>query len=397
LAIVKPFKGVTYNLEKVLLKQVISPNIDLDDKKNIEKFASKTTYNISNLLLSDSDFDNSFHMYKQWKKEKILLKEQEHIFYLYEQEFELDGRILSRTGFVGLNKIDLDYDDILIDESFETDNQNLELVKSIKSNINQIVGLYKDNEESLESLFSKVKKTMPVLSAVDDSGIKNTIWLIDEKEDINFIENQMKDKKVLIADGFETYKTAIRYCKYMREKNEDEELDIKPYDFIMTTFFNIIDSGVKVYNLARVLKYENSFNLKEFMENLNRYFRVKKLSDDDEKDIYPIIMYLKEEEYGLIVEDEFLEKLHPANRKLISFVLHKIIINEILKDKYGNFTFYLAPIEDINFQEEDQLVFSITVNAKESVLDIFEQSTSIYTTCVYTYPKLQSGLIINEL
>lgn len=403
MTIVRPFKGVTYNLEKVLLKQVISPPLCLLDKDLNDSFASKSFYNISNLLAS-ADEDKCANVaikYKQWKNEKVLVKELEPVLYLYEQQFTLNEELLTRTGFVGLKKLKLKDDTSVADiELSDLDLvENFELMKATKSNFNQVLGLYLDNSKRLDNLFADVKKNMPVLSTVDDSGTKNTIWLIKDDETIEIIINFMKDQNILIADSCNSYRTSLKYCKYMRELNNTTSEDIKSYDFAMVTFVNLLDEGTKIFNKARVVTVSDYFDKTDFLNRLKEKFKIIKLDDMPGDHAYSLQMTLLGEEFGLVIEDEVFEKLHPIHRKIDAYVLHKVLIDGVLGIGGDNVEYKLDYIEceSVLKNIDDKIVFKISKKAKETVLDVFEYGSSMFGTLVYSYPALQSGLLINEL
>ncbi len=399
MAIIKPFEGITYNLEKVLLKQVISPVEKISEKDLIAEYSSKSDYNISNLMLENkhNNFNENSLRYKQWKKENVLLKANEHAFYLYEQEFTYNDKTFIRTGLVCLKKINLNENNCFTyDKESKNFNKNLDFIKSTKTNFTQILGLFKDTNKKFKPIFSNIKKNMPILSTIDDQQIKNTLWIVDDEETIKFIQDEMRDKNILIADGYETYQAAVEYCKYMRDKNNDLEDDLRPYDFVMITLFDILSDGIKLFNYSRVLEIKEDFDTNDFMYKLENYFEIIKITPDDNKEHYGIIMNIKSEEFALIVLDEILEKLHPTLRKLDSYVLHKIILEDILSLYKGKFNFKLAQLDEIK-DYENQITFKLIKDAKKSVIDLFEQKNPLLGACIYTYPKLQSGLIINDL
>ena len=107
MAIIKPFRGVRFNLEKVLLKQVIAPPYDVISPDEREALAGRSVYNIVNIDLPEGEekYQKAAQLYQTWRSEEILKKDAEPAIYLYEQEYEYDGRSYVRTGFVGLLRL----------------------------------------------------------------------------------------------------------------------------------------------------------------------------------------------------------------------------------------------------------------------------------------------------
>jgi uncharacterized protein (DUF1015 family) len=102
MAFIKPFNGIRYNLEKAVLKQVIAPPYDIISDKMRESLEIKSPYNIVRLLLPQGEdkYKNAKKILDSWLAVGVLIKDNKPFFYLYEQEYEVDGKKLSRTGIV---------------------------------------------------------------------------------------------------------------------------------------------------------------------------------------------------------------------------------------------------------------------------------------------------------
>jgi len=410
---VKPFKGVRYNLEKTLLKQVIAPPYDVISNEQKEVLKLRSPYNVVNLILPDGNYEEAAKKYNDWKKEKILIKDPEPVFYLYEQEYEYDGKKYVRTGFIGLLKLE-DYGKGNVFPHEKTLSgpkmDRFNLMKAAKANFSQIFGLYIDEERFLDKIFSSIKKEMPVASAVNDEKVKNSLWLIDDGEIKKTIEDFMKNKKIYIADGHHRYETALKYREYMRELNGDSPDDIKPYDFVMMMFVNFYDEGLKVFPTHRVVEYNG--NLDELLEkiktsytveNVNSYEEgIKKQSESD----YPaFVLYYKGDFKLLRLSVEEYEKLHPLYRKVDAYVLEETILKPILgfteekllKKEGIYFVQNMAQIEKIEKERENIVAFFLKGVDIEVIKEIAENGLVMPQKSTYFYPKLDSGLVFNDL
>lgn len=402
MAIVKPFKGVTYNLEKVLLKKVISPPLGWLTENDQHQYMEKSFYNVAHLFdlkRASGDIDVS-QMYSQWKQETVLIKEPLPVFYLCEQQYTIGDETYTRTGFTGLVKLTGDeghFTPFVNDYSMKVD-EHFELMKAAKANMNQVLGLYHDGNKKLENLFTDIKKNMPVLSAVDDSGCKNTIWIIESEETIQLIESYMKDKNVLITEGCDSYRSSLKYCEYMRKQHHNTAEDLKAYDFAMMTFFNLHDEGTKVFNSVRKIEVDEKFDQSGFMEKLKEKFEVLP-SDGSIGEDFSLIMTFFGETYGLVIEDEILEKLHPVYRRFDAYVLHQIVLEDILKvcDEDAGVQLTFVDETDEASMSDSCILFEIQKDAKQTVLEISEYGSLMLGRSVYSVPKLQSGLLMNEI
>ncbi|WP_246798726.1 DUF1015 domain-containing protein [Deferribacter autotrophicus] len=411
---VKPFKGVRYNLEKTLLKQVLAPPYDVISEEQKEILKLKSPYNVVRLILPDGEnkYEEAARLYNEWKKEGILIKDSEPSFYLYEQEYEYEGKKYVRTGFIGLMKLEeygkgnvFPHEKTLAGPKMDRFN----LMKAAKANFSQIFGLYIDKSNKLEKLFSAVKKDMPAASAVNDEGVKNSLWLINDDELKEEISHFMRDKKIYIADGHHRYETALRYRDYMREINNDSEDEIKPYDFVMMMFVNFYDEGLKVFPTHRVVEYSNNFD--DLMDKIQKMYDIKKVGNFEEgeklltdSEIPSFLMYRKGEFFIIRIRDEEYEKLHPIYRKVDTYVLQETILKgvigftdeKLLKKEGIYFVQNMEQIEKIE-KEKDIVAFIIKGVDIEIIREIAENGLVMPQKSTYFYPKLDSGLVFNDL
>ena len=411
---VKPFRGVRYNLEKSLLKNVIAPPYDVISEEMRENLLSKSSFNVVKLILptGENRYEQAAKDYKKWKDDNILQRDPEPSFYIDEQEYEYGGKTYVRTGFVGLLKLEeLGKGKVFPHEKTLSGpkEDRLNLMKACKTNFSQVFGLYMDKENKLERIFSTIKKDMASSSAVDVYGVKNTLWVVKDNELIEKIKEFMKEKSVYIADGHHRYETALAYRNYMRSEDKDSENKEKPYDYIMMMFVNFYDEGLKIFPTHRAVELDENFNELEFLNELKKYFVVTNLLKE-EKDKYfqedgdkKIIFKFQNNYYGLVVKDDVYESLHPVYRKVNTYILQEVILKNILHfaeerilSKKG--IYFVQSEDEIEKIAKDKKIAAFILKGIdiEVIRDISENGLVMPQKSTYFYPKLQTGLVINE-
>ena len=83
MAIVRPFRGVRYNTEQVLLKNVITPPYDVISPEMRAAYVAKSPYNVALIDLpvgGDDRYTIAGNLYRKWKDEGILVKDKEKSF-----------------------------------------------------------------------------------------------------------------------------------------------------------------------------------------------------------------------------------------------------------------------------------------------------------------------------
>lgn len=410
--------GVRYNLEKVLLKQVIAPPYDVITDEMKETLKGRSASNVVALDLPDGNgdkYENAAHFYEAWKKDGTLLKDKEAGYYLYEQIYSFGEREYVRTGFVGLLKLEeLGKGSVFPHEKTLSGpkKDRFELMKACKTNFSQIFGLYMDKENKLSSPFTNTKKNMPVASAVDDEGVKNTIWQITDRKVIEEIETFMRDKAIYIADGHHRYETALDYKKYRREQDKVLDGDVKPYDFVMMMFVNFYDEGLKIFPTHRVVEVPADFTLEGFIEKVEPNYEIQDIAsyEDGEKFLNTkggsrnFLVFTGTKYLGLTLRDEVLETLHPIYRKVDTYLVQETIIkpgtgisDEQILRKEG--IYFLQTMDQIRTRmaKKPALAFLMKGVDIEVVREISESGLVMPQKSTYFYPKLQTGLVINDL
>lgn len=417
MAIVRPFAGIRYNLEEVLLKRVVAPPYDVISPELKQDLKERSPYNVVTLDLPDGDEDkyqNAAKLYKEYCEKGILKKDKKTGFYVYEQVYEYCGKEYVRTGFIGLLKLEeLGKGSVYPHEKTLSGpkKDRFELMKTCKTNFSQIFGLYMDKDNRMNLMFNDAKKNMPTASAVDDEGVKNTIWAVNDENVVHMVEDFMKDKAIYIADGHHRYETALNYRDYARQQNGDVENEEKPYDYVMMMFVNFYDEGLKIFPTHRVLEVEPGFDFDGFMERLQADFTTEPLKDASHAQCFvndpasgrAMAIYYNDKFYGIRAKDEVIEHLHPVYRKVDTYLLQEGIMKKFL----GVSDDRLLKKEGVYFVQQIGQIEKLAAGGKgigfilkgvdiEVVREISESGLVMPQKSTYFYPKLQTGLVINQ-
>jgi uncharacterized protein (DUF1015 family) len=220
----------------------------------------------------------------------------------------------------------------------------------------------------------------------------------------------MSDKSIYIADGHHRYETALNLRDFFRKQNKDAADEVKPYDFVMMMFVNFYDDGLKIFPTHRVVDLDETFDEKEFFNKLKNYFHVEEIQENNYSEFLKrdnhcnIVMLIDDKYYGLSVKDDSYEKLHPVYRRVDTYVLQELI----LKDALGMSEERLLNKEGITFVQSEEQIKKIARKKKsvgfimngipiDVVREISETGNVMPQKSTYFYPKLQTGLVFNDL
>src|SRR5208283_4200929 len=110
MADIQAFRGHRYDLGRVgNLSDVIAPPYDVIDAPLQQTLYDRSPYNVIRLILNkelptDTPADNRYtragQTVRDWQQEGILVQDSGRSLYVYHQEFEVEGRRLTRKGFM---------------------------------------------------------------------------------------------------------------------------------------------------------------------------------------------------------------------------------------------------------------------------------------------------------
>src|SRR5688572_20998915 len=164
MAEIAPLKPLRYDLSQLAdsggLASVVSPPYDVIDAEQRAALAARHPNNIVRLILPEGDDDAKYVtanvLYKAWRREGVLVRDEEPAFYRYDQTFAPPGggASIRRRGFLGLVKlVALDQKIVLPHEKTLSGPKmdRLKLFRATRTNFSPGFMLYRDPQRSLDS------------------------------------------------------------------------------------------------------------------------------------------------------------------------------------------------------------------------------------------------------
>jgi len=436
---IKPFKGITYNIDKVNLDNVTTPPYDVISPEEKENFYKKSEYNIIRLVLgknepSDNKWNNKYgraaSYLKNWLDREILIPSKKPGIYIYEQEYELKGKKKKRIGFIALLKLeDFESGKVLPHEKTfpKAKIDRFNLLSACKTNFSQVFSLYSDPEGKIDSILRKFSGDESTLKVTDSDKTSHTLRPITDEETTKEIANLMKDKTIFIADGHHRYETALNYRNEMRQRIKNFTGE-EGFNYVMMMFVNMDDKGLSILPVHRVIKNIPSPNEDEILKKASNLFKIKSFEfDKDSKEevkntlnqklsaelgkSHTFGVYFGTNKYHLLtlkdedVMNEIVLTEHSSNwKKLDITILHALLIDKILGVKsknlikHGSIKFTPDENEALELVDGKDYQIALLVNPTkiEEVRAIASNHEKMPQKSTYFYPKLLTGLVINK-
>jgi len=403
-----PFKGIYYNNKVIKGDDVLAPPYDIISPRKKESLYARSDYNIVRIDFgkdheSDTEGENRYtrarESLERWQAEGILLKHPTEAYYIYETAYTYGGVQRRLRGLVGaLKLVDLGKGVFPHEETHSAPKlDRLNIMRYCKANVSPIFSIYRSEGHRTGAIIDRISAGPPYLEATDDSEDIHRMWIVDEKQDIESIRDEISGCSVFIADGHHRYETAIAYRDEMREtKGSGEGCGS---DFVMMFLANMSDPGITILPTHRLVNDVPP----NIVELLSGHFTVRSIGRAEDlvsemaKQEHAIGLFSGKDSgaYILTPKDIDLRDMPSLLRDLDVTVLHKLVFKKLFNTDI--ITYEMDPARCVEEVREGRFEAAFFLNPTR-VSDIERVALGglrMPPKSTYFYPKLLTGFVIN--
>ena len=285
-----PFQALRYDPNQVKLEDVVTQPYDKITPEMQSRYYDLSPHNLVRIILGKSGetdtptfntYSRAAEYFHDWRSAGILKQDSEPGFYLYSQTFTVPGTrdLAERRGLIALGRIH-DYTDGVVFRHEQTLSKpradRLNLLRATKAHFGQIFMLYSDPEGAIEKLLARKTEDDPDISMLDEYEVLHRVWRISDPALITGIQEKMRDKKLLIADGHHRYETSLAY----RDERRKEAGSTKPdaaYEFVMMTLVPMESRGLVILPTHRIVHGLAAFDREHMLEASKRFFDIDRI------------------------------------------------------------------------------------------------------------------------
>src|SRR5258708_11095903 len=222
---IEPFSALLYNRKIVGdPARVVAPPYDLIGAARQNQLYERSPYNIVRLDLGrEADrYAAAEKTLADWIAARVLVRAERPAIYQYTQSFDVEGRLLHRTGFIARVRLEEFSSRRIVphERTFPAAKEDrLSLLTALQMNTSSIFALYSSAHSELDRLREKVASREPLIDLVDDLGIHNELRPIDAPEEIGIIQQELESPRLLIPDGHHRSETALTSRPARRHAN----------------------------------------------------------------------------------------------------------------------------------------------------------------------------------
>ncbi|MBN2066863.1 MAG: DUF1015 domain-containing protein, partial [Candidatus Diapherotrites archaeon] len=372
-----------------------------------QSLLAKSQYNFARLSLgnqgsekntAERNYEKAAALIGEWLEAGIFEREEKPAFYVYREDYELEGQKISRTGFFCLLRL----------EKFENGNvlphektlpkpkaDRLNLLEATKCDLEPIWLLFEERGWEASKVLESAAQESPEIDFVDEGKRRHRLWALKEESAVKQLQESMRCSRMFIADGHHRYETAMNFS----EKEKTPESKYK-----MVYALSTKSPGLKILPTHRgIIKA-----CPNFIERLSELFRIEEVS---EQEMLKAVGIAGKTAFGLLFQGKFrilrpkpeaaalLQEKPAVLRELPTFALDSLVFQKALGTGLDNIAFEKSRERLVQRVKAGELeaAFFVQPTSISQFEQVSIQGQVMPQKSTFFYPKPLSGLVFYKL
>jgi uncharacterized protein (DUF1015 family) len=439
MATVLPFRGLTYNLEKIGdLRTVTTPPYDVISPEEQERAYACHPQNIIRLILgktadTDTDSDNRYTRAAEcclrWRDEAVLVRDPAPAFYLTATDFTVGDAPLTRWGVIARVRLEPFEKGVVLphEKTFsKVKSDRLSLMQACHANFSPIFSLFPGGGDLLRDLQAAVSGHPADMDFVDGAGHRQRLWRLTDPAVLERVTDALEPRPLFIADGHHRYETGLAYRDWLAERTPDFSPD-HPANFIMMYLAAMEDPGLIIRPAHRLLKSVDGAAADDLLRKARDFFEVTEYPWNGDRDAAEERFFADQGEnpdrtaIGLLAGDRpafhlfrirpgamaerYGAELSEALRDLDVTVLTRLVFMDLMGfdsarlDDASLIGYTSVAAEGVKAVTEGKydLAFFLNPTRIEQVQEVARNREIMPRKSTYFYPKVVTGQVIHPL
>ncbi|WP_297212558.1 MULTISPECIES: DUF1015 domain-containing protein [Thermodesulfovibrio] len=404
MAIIKPFRGILYNPQKVNPHDVMCPPYDIISEELRERLYEKSPYNVVRIDYGkNSKEEDKYTLARKylesWLKEGILIQDKHPCFYGYEIEYSYKNKAKKLRGVIGLIKLEELGKGVYPHEQTyaKPKADRLNLMKSCMANTSIIFSIYRSKKRITSQIIEN--QSSPFIQARDLNGNIHKLYRICSDTDINAIVEDFREKPIFIADGHHRYEVALEFKREMSALYPNQK--DAAWNYVLMFLSNIEDDGYLILPTHRMVS--TSMPIREALKANENLFDITEVSPSE--DLLDIIeqmgpchfgLYINSKAYILRYKGPVPEHLPEELRKLDVTILEEVILQRIFPKREVCYDIDIERGLRMIREGKCDALFLLRATDVEDIERVALAGLRMPPKSTYFYPKLLTGMIINS-
>jgi uncharacterized protein (DUF1015 family) len=443
MARIRPFRAWRYHRPERDISAVIAPPYDVITPAMRDTLARRDKANVVDVELpegsddptsSDSKYRRAGEIFRRWREDGTLARDERPAVYLLEQRYQEAGRDVRRRAFlceVGIEPFDVGV--VLAHERTlpKALGDRFELIKASAANFSPVFGLFADEPDVSGRLFERTATTTePIAWAEEDGAVSTKLWAMTDPEAVAAFVGVLHEDRVFIADGHHRYTTMLAYRDLRRAEHgpephvgpnvgpESERRVIDPdYDFALMALVNMDDPELVVLPYHRVAEVPSDFDADVFATALSRMFHVRELGAD--ADLEAELEASATPAFGVLIDtrapwvvsakpgvnlDTAITSEHsPAWKHVDTAVLQELVLEDILgihpdRPETLERMSFLKGMDALEAAvDRTHVAFAMRATGLDQLRAVALSGETMPQKSTYFYPKVPAGFVLRSI
>ena len=406
----RAFKGIRPPAE--IASRVASPPYDVLSVAEARDMASPEPYSFLHVIRAEVDLDEDINPYSDevyekggenfntFMREGILKQDDAESLTIY--RLEMEGRI--QTGVIGAAS-SADYEKNLIKkhELTRPDKEKDRTKHTLALGVNPgPVFLTYMAVDALDALTGRLTSKSPEVDFVAADGIRHTLWVVREKEDIRALEDGFARVPCLyIADGHHRASVANIIAKKKKQENPDHSGD-ELYNYFLAVCFP--HNQMKIMDYNRVVKDLAGLAADEFMRKVKEKFNLAPSDGGKPALRHTFKMLLDGTWHKLTAKPGTFDEKDPVKGLDVSILQDNLLgpvlgIKDPRTDRRIDFVGGIRGMQELETRcsRDCAVAFALYPMSIEELLSIADAGLLVPPKSTWFEPKLRSGLVVKPL
>src|SRR5487761_663503 len=373
---VRAFPGIRYHLARAGdPTTLISPPYDVIPDAELERYRSRSPYNVIRLIRPGADYESAATTFANWTRDGILEPDPPS---MYVHEVAFAGR--RRQDLIAALRLQ-PYEDHVILPHERTHRgpkeDRLALLRATNLSLEPLWFTYEGRGTGTSNILDTVSERNPAVVFTGPEGTEHRLWVISDRALHSAIHAAIDPLPVLIADGHHRYETSLAYSQ---EVEGDTDAASR---FTLALLTDLDDPGLEVLPTHRVLKAG-----------------VAVTGGEDKATLEETLAAIRGQVAAGSYRDHRFQVL-PLEGEMAVVELHSQVIDNILgKRKPEDFLVSTRdPAEAVRWVDEGvgSAAFFLDAPDLRRVLKLAQEGKTLPQKSTYFHPKPPSGMVLFKL
>ena len=423
MAIIRPFRGCRFNPDAVgNLSSVICPPYDMIGPELKAELQERSPYNAVHLeggeqpdpVDPEAGYRQASGLFQHWLADGVLMRDEEPSFYVMRHRYDYAGLHHEHVGLVADVLVE-DYDaGAVFPHEFTREPSVLDrvaLLNACQAQFSPIMSLYRDVGADLRNVLDAITSAEPDSSAATPAGGNAQLWRVADPAGRDAIVNAFAGRPVFLADGHHRYEAALRYRRGQPDARQSD--DAAASNYVMMTLIEFDDPGLLLLPYHRVVGGLSADQLSAVRSRMEEIFESKPLNPDvtPTEAVREVARIGERTHCFAVFWHDTAPSIHTMRAGVDwsawgqlaiseAWLLQEQVLAPVLGDTLTHHIDY-SPDHDaiaqrVNLGEQQAAIF-----LKPFPLEPFRQIVSagnrLPPKSTFFYPKLPTGLVINQL